>query len=179
MKKISLSKFENLKQYKWQFLGSAAFVLLLVIDAVHCSEIEALKAKAAEEKTSAPVYVYDVKKIVSDSSELNALQQKYAKQLNELNKQVAEAQKKLEKMKDKKAKAEFSDVYLSTLNLKRDTLFEEYEKAINDLSDRTNTALLKVVEEKGAPVVYDVKAIAVTTPNVIDITGEVLQELQK
>ena len=177
MKNISLPEFDY-KKYKWQLLGGAAFALLLIIDMVHCGEIEALKAKVSN-ANSGPIYVYDVKKIVTDSAELNALQQKYAQQLNDLNKQVADAKKKLEKMTDKKAKAEFSDVYLSTLTLKRDNLFEEYDKALNELSERTNAALLKVVEEKGAPVVYDAKAIAVTTPNVIDITREVLQKLQK
>ena len=144
--KISIpeSYVKKIKEHKCGLICGAAFAVLLIIDMVHCSEIEGLKAKVAALGDTQPVYVYDVKKIVANYGELVAVQQKYAKQLADLNQQVSDAQKKLANMKDKKAKAEFSDVYLSTLNLKRDTLLEDYEKSINALSEKTNEVLLRL-----------------------------------
>lgn len=171
MKKVPFNKFHINFSNKnlWIVL---ALILLAVSEVVHCFEVEDLKTKVVSMQKT---YVYDINRVVANHPDLVALQQNYVNQLADLNKQLENANKKLADIKDKKAKAEFSEVYLSTLTLKRDTLTEQYRESVNIVSDKINKKLSDLVTKRGAGVVYNYSAIAVTTPNVVDITNDILQ----
>lgn len=175
MKKVSVKDMKK-NFSKGTLLGCAAFVLLLIIDTVHCFEIESLKEQVEQGNAT---YVYDVNKIIAGSPVLLELRKSYELQMADLNKQIDAANKKLAGMKDKAAKAEYSEVYLASLKAKRDNAVEAYQASIQSISDKVNNALLSVVDSKGINVVFDVKSIAVKTPKVIDITDEVLQNTIK
>ena len=185
-KSSSISKnfsVSDIKVSKGVILGCAAFVLLGVVDAIHCSEIEVLKNQVEflenQIEQGQKTYVYDVNKVIAGTPSLIEMKKNYELQLADLNNQIDEANKKLEKMKDKAAKAEYSEVYLTSLKVKRDALIENYQTSVQNISDTVNSALLSVVDANGLNVVFDVKSIAVKTAKVIDITDEVLQNSTK
>ena len=173
---------EQAKKYQKELILAVAFVVLVVVDCIHCAEIEELKAKVQQnmqKEQNEKVYVYNVNRLISSSPQIVALQQKYKQQMAELDKQIDVAQQKLANMKDKAAKAEFSEAYLGGLSLKRDNLLEEYQKAVAEVSERTNKALLDIVNNNKIPVVYNASIIAVNTTNVVDLTDAVLKNSQK
>ena len=181
-----MEKLQNLlneaKRYWKELSIIAIFIILTVVDCIHCAEIEELKAKVQQnmqKEQNEKVYVYNVNRLISSSPQIVALQQKYKQQMADLDKQIDVAQQKLSKMKDKAAKAEFSEAYLGGLSLKRDNLLEEYQKAVAEISARTDKTLLDIVNTNKIPVVYNASIIAVNTANVVDLTDVVLQKLQK
>ena len=133
-----MEKLQNLlneaKRYWKELSIIAIFIILTVVDCIHCAEIEELKTKVQQNGQNQKIYVYNVSRLVSSSSQIVALQQKYAQQLNDLNKQIDVAQQKLSKMKDKEAKA----------------AQKELKKAVKDAekADATYQKELKKAEKK-------------------------------
>jgi len=165
-----------LKKYMWVILSCILFLLIISNVVLFCS-VRALKNTKTE--TAAPIqYVYNAEQLIRNFSALTEVKQVFEKQISVLNTKVNEAREKLDGMKDKKAKEEYATVYLSSLTLQRDQLVEQYQKDLNVLSQKIDQALVDVANENGLPYVFDAKAIVVTTPHVVDVTGAVLKKLQ-
>lgn len=104
---------------------------------------------------------------------------KFEDEAQKLNEEVLAAEKKIKNIKDKDVKADFSDVYLNSLRLKRDNLVEEYQKLLTELSEKVNKGLVEIATEKGASTIFLKSALGIGTDDVIDITPELIAKLKK
>lgn len=149
--------------------------ILFVISIVHCAKIHSLQQQIEANRV---VYVYDVSKLVAMSPNLVSIRQNYDAKIAQLSEQVDAAVDKLNNMRDKKAKAEYSEVYLNALTLKRNDLIEEYQLALKDAGEKINAALIEVANQKKVNAVFSASAIAVKTGDVVDITNDVLNAVK-
>ncbi len=124
------------------------------------------------------IYVFSMEDTVMALGMLENRRQ-FEMKVGKLNEEVRAAEKKVKGIKDKAVQSEYSEVYMKSLQIKRDNLIEEYEKQMSDLTKRINSALESIVVEQKLPVVWASKNIAVSTQEVIDITPEVVAKLQQ
>ena len=155
------------------FAGAAA--ILFIISIAHCVKIHSLEKQLEENRV---VYVYDMEKLVAVSPALAEVRQNYEAKIAKLSEQVDAAVAKLNTIKDKKAKAEYSEVYLNTLTLKRNDLIEEYQQALNNVGEKINAALVDVANQKKVNAVFSANSISVKTGYVLDITPDVLNAVK-
>jgi hypothetical protein len=124
------------------------------------------------------VYVFSMEETILAMGMLDK-KRLFEQRVNRLNDEVRAAEKKLNSIKDKSVRSEYSEVYMKSLQIKRNNLITDYEKEMTDLTNRINKALEDVVSERNLPVVLTAKDIAVTTQNVVDITKDVIAKLQE
>lgn len=155
------------------FAGAAA--ILFIISIAHCVKIHSLENQL---KNSRLVYVYDVEKVLASSPQLAEVRQNYEEKINQLSVQVQEAVEKLNKMKDKKAKEEYSEVYLNTLTLKRNDLVEQYQQEMKKVGEKINAALIETANRKNVNAVFFANSIALKTADVDDITQDVINAVK-
>jgi len=124
------------------------------------------------------VYVFSMEETILAMGMLDK-KRLFEQRVNRLNEEVRAAEKKLNSIKDKSVRSEYSEVYMKSLQIKRNNLITDYEKEMTDLTNRINKALEDVVSERNLPVVLTAKDIAVTTQNVVDITKDVITKLQE
>lgn len=133
-----------------------------------------IKQNAAQIKK---VYVYNLEETLRGVN-LEGLNREFEAKLNVLNDEVSTAQKKISSLKETKDKDDFSDVYLKSLKLKRDTMMQEYNRTLEDLTAQINQTVSEVAKEKNASVIFDIRAIASLTENVEDVTEEVIKKVK-
>lgn len=133
-----------------------------------------IKQNAAQIKK---VYVYNLEETLRGVN-LEAMNREFEAKLNVLNDEVSTAQKKISSLKETKDKDDFSDVYLKSLKLKRDTMMQEYNRTLEDLTAQINQTVSEVAKEKNASVIFDIRAIASLTENVEDVTEEVIKKVK-
>jgi hypothetical protein len=126
---------------------------------------------------AAKVYVYDLQDTLRGLriDELNA---EFEAKINILNHEVLTAQNKISSLKDANIQADFSDVYLNSLKNKRDTMIKEYNDTLQEITDRINQNLVQIAHEKNTPTIFNKQTIGAFTPDVIDITAEIVQRIQ-
>jgi len=166
----------RIKKYPFYTI-SAVLGLLLVLDVVLLCQVNSARRLNNQKKVDY-IYVYNVNQLVQNLAVIAEVKQDYESKISQLNAKVNDARKKLDDMKDKKAKEEFATVYLSSLTLQRDQLAEQYQQQIRAIDAKINQALVDVANENGLPYVFDSKSVIVTTPYVVDVTGAVLKKLQ-
>ncbi len=132
-----------------------------------------LKQTAAQLKK---VYVYDLEETLR-SLKLDDLNREFEAKINILNDEVSGAQKKIASLKETKDKDNFSDVYLKSLKLKRDTMLQEYNRTLENLTEEINKAVSEIATEKGASIIFDKRIISSETENVEDITQELIKRV--
>lgn len=123
------------------------------------------------------VYVYDLEEILRGVN-LDELNREFEAKISILNNEVATAQDKISALKNSKVKDDFSDVYLKSLKLKRDTMVNEYSRTLQNITDEINDKVTELAQENGASVVFDRRTIAASTPMVIDLTSEIISRVQ-
>ncbi len=123
------------------------------------------------------VYVYNLEETLK-GVELEKINQEFEKKLKVLNDEVSIAQDKISSLKDSKDKDNFSDIYLQSLKLKRDTMLQEYNRMLEDITAQVNQAVSQVAKEKDAAVILDIRAVAALTENVEDVTSEVIKKVK-
>ncbi len=158
--------------YKW--------VVLLVILGLLAANVFSMYKIYKLEKVVAhdsKVYVYSMENVLLLAGMADENKQ-YQIEMDKLGKEIDAAKKKLNGMKDKKLKQEYSDMYMKSLTLKRDTLVETHEKFMANLLKNVNRALLAVTDKYKAPTIFTAKSIAVHTPNVVDVTDEISKYLK-
>lgn len=126
---------------------------------------------------AAKVYVYDLQDTLRGLrvDELNA---EFEAKINILNHEVLTAQNKISSLKDANIQADFSDVYLNSLKNKRDTMIKEYNDTLQEITDRINQNLVQIAHEKNTPTIFNKQTIGAFTPDVIDISTEIVQRIQ-
>ena len=158
--------------FKW--FASMMIALLLVANAFSAYKIYTLEKMVVHDSK---IYVYSMENVLLLAGMADENKQ-HQIELDKLEKEIDAAQKKLNGIKDKKLKQEYSEVYMKSLRLKRDTLIETHEKFMNNLLKNVNRALLAVTEKYKAPTIFAAKSIAVHTPNVVDVTDEISKYLK-
>ena len=124
------------------------------------------------------IYTYNLDEIFYAMNIIDA-KKRYEEDIVKLNNDLLEAEKKIKSLKDAKVKEDFSDMYLKNLKLRRDEIIGTYEKAVADLTEKMNKALDEVVKEKNVPAVFVPNAIAIKTPNTVDLTQEIILKMKK
>lgn len=123
------------------------------------------------------VYVYNLEETLK-GIKLESLNREFEEKLKVLNEEVSIAQEKISSLKDSKDKDTFSDIYLKSLKLKRDTMIQGYNRSLEDLTEQVNQAISEIAKEKKASVILDVRAVASLTENVEDVTEEVIKRVK-
>ena len=123
------------------------------------------------------VYIYNLEDTLR-GIKLESFNREFEAKLNVLNEEVSIAQEKISSLEDTKDKDTFSDIYMKSLKLKRDTMIQEYNHTLEDLTEQINQAITKIAKEKGASVIFDRRAVAALTDNVEDVTKEVVENVQ-
>lgn len=176
-------KLTNILKYKpsGAVLGIACAVLafLCVVHLyVRTASLKQQNAELTEQvKQAKRVYVYNLEEVVVGAGVV-AMQQDFEQKVKKLSDEVETAKKKISSLKDAKVKADFSEVYLNSLVLKRDEMLAEYEKSMKKATEDVNVALRQVAEKLDAPTIYHTKSVSVTTPYVVDVTKEVVDQLK-
>lgn len=123
------------------------------------------------------VYVYDLEEILRGVN-LDELNREFEAKISILNNEVSSAQDKISALKNSKVKDDFSDVYLKSLKLKRDTMVNEYSRTLQNITNEINDKVTELAQENGASVVFDRHSIAASTPMVVDLTSEIISRVQ-
>ena len=122
------------------------------------------------------VYVYDLEETLR-SLKLDNLNREFEAKINILNDEVSNAQQKIASLKESKDKDNFSDVYLKSLKLKRDTMLQEYNRTLENLTEEINKTISEIAAEKGASIIFDKRIISSETENVEDVTQELIKRV--
>lgn len=132
---------------------------------------------AEQIEQSRKVYTYNIDEIFYAMNILE-VKKRYEEDVIKLNNDLLEAEKKIKSLKDAKVKEDFSEMYMKNLKLRRDELVSNYEKAVAELSEKLNKALDMVVKEKNVPAVFVQSAIAIKTPDTVDLTQEIIAKMK-
>lgn len=120
------------------------------------------------------IYVFDLEKALLKLN-IADINKEFEAKIKVLNDEVSTAQKKIASLKETKDKDTFSDMYLQSLKLKRDTMLKEYSNTLENLTEEINQTVTNVGIDKKASVVFDKRVIAAQTEEVEDITDEVVK----
>ena len=123
------------------------------------------------------VYVYDVEEVLRGLS-LDELNREFEAKISILNNEVSTAQDKISALKDSKVKDDFSDVYLKSLKLKRDTMVNEYSRTLQNITNEINDKVTELAQESGATIIFDKRLVTASTPFVIDLTPEIVSRVK-
>lgn len=175
---------KEVKNGKKSILGGLIIILLCGAVAYQQCEIYRLQqtqiklqddfAKTADQLKK--VYVYDLEATLR-GVKLDDLNREFEAKINILNDEVSAAQAKIASLKESKDKDNFSDVYLKSLKLKRDTMLQEYNRTLDNLTEEINQVISDIAKEKGATVIFDRRIISSQTENVEDVTDEVIKRV--
>lgn len=127
---------------------------------------------------SRKVYVYDLQKVLL-STNLVETKQQYEQDIVKLNNELLAAEKKIKTLKDAKVKEDFSTVYFSNLRLKRDELVSQYEKNVQETTNKINAALSEIAKQQNISTIFVSDMIVVKTPYIIDVTNEVIEKIHQ
>lgn len=133
---------------------------------------------AQEVINSRKVYVYDLQKVLLSTNLIEAKRQ-YEQEILNLNDELLKAEQKIKSLKDAKVKEDFSAVYLNNLRLKRDEITKNYETQVNTITQNINAALSEIAKQQQIPAIFVRDAVAVNTPDVVDITQDVIQKISQ
>lgn len=146
---------------------------------VEARQITEQNIQTLQQVSKTPViYTFNLEKVVAASNLVN-IQKDFEEQILKLNGEIDIARKKIARLKRSKVKRNSSDVYLKSLTQKRDELIQNHEQQMSSITEYINQALVEVAEEKNAPVIYNIKAVSVTTKHVIDVSDDVVAKINK
>lgn len=175
VKNVNTAQIKNETKKKSHILGKILLALLFLgVIAFQQAEIMYLHKKV---EAQGYVYVYDLEQVLK-GVKLDDLNREFEAKISILNDEVVSAQDQISSLKDSKVKDNFSDVYLKSLKLKRDTMIQEYSRAIQNITEQINVKVTELAEEKNAAVVFDKQFITASTPKVVDLTEEIVKRIQ-
>ena len=158
----------------WGVLKAIIFLLFCGIIGFQQSHIKRLENQV---ENSRYVYVYDVEEVLR-GIRLDDLNREFEAKISILNQEVSSAQDKISTLKNSKVKEDFSDVYLKSLKLKRDNMVKEYGRMLQNITNEINEKVTGLALDNGIAVVFDKRFITVRTPQVIDLTDEIIRQVQ-
>jgi len=126
---------------------------------------------------SRKVYVFNMEEAVKNTG-IQAADQKFEKDINELDARVKEAQEAIKNIKDEAVKAKMLNLTLKPLQMKRDDLLDAYSQAMQQSLGQINEALAELAMENNVPTIFINKSVAVNTNYVIDVTPQVVEKIK-
>lgn len=151
------------------------FIVLLVIGVIAFQQFQIWQLHKKVE-AQGYIYVYNLEEVLK-GLKLDDLNREFEAKISILNEEVLSAQDKISSLKDSKVKDNFSDVYLKSLKLKRDTMIQEYSNAIKNVTDEINMKITELAEEKGTATIFDKNFISASTPKVVDLTEDIVKQI--
>ena len=124
------------------------------------------------------IYVYNMEEALKMAG-VPESSQKFENDIASLEKEVQEAQEKIKTLKEAQVKEEFSEMYLRSLQMKRDELINKYSESMQATLDKINKALEDVARENSVHTIFMSNSIAVNTEYVVDITAQVVEKMQQ
>lgn len=166
-------------------LWGALIICLLWVAKVEF-EIRNLKASQQEQNQVTEqnitnlkkVYVYDLQETLRGVN-LEKLNKDFEKKINIINDEVTLAHEKISSLKETKEKDNFSEVYLKSLKLKRDSMIQDYNEVLEKLTAEINRIIAEIADEKDTGIIFDKRVTASLTKYVEDVTPEVIKRLEE
>lgn len=124
------------------------------------------------------IYVYNMDEVLIQTGFVDS-KKKFDEDVLKLNDEVMAAEKKIKNLKNEKVKNDFATVYLDSLKLKRNELIDNYQKQIEELTNKINKNLKIIAAEKNAPTIFNKSSIAVMTNDVIDVSAELVDKIKQ
>lgn len=167
------NSFNNYKTKLWTAI-SVMFLLLLASVTTLSYVIYNVSTQLDSSKK---VYVYDLQETLR-GLKIDIINAEFEAKVNILNQEVLTAQNKISSLKDSNVKADFSDVYLNSLKLKRDNMIKDYNQTLQQMTDKINQTLVQLAQKYHTPTIFNKNAIAVYTPDVVDISSQIISILK-
>jgi len=124
------------------------------------------------------IYVYNMDEVLIQTGFVDS-KKKFDEDVLKLNDEVVVAEKKIKNFKNEKVKDDFATVYLNSLKLKRNELIDNYQKQIEELTNKINESLKVIAAEKNAPTIFNKSSIAVMTNDVIDVSDDLIDKIKQ
>ena len=166
-----------MKKNIWLFCATLLFSYCLIMSFYICRLNSKVSDMQEQIQNSRIVLFYNLDAVLRATNAINA-KTEFESEIIKLNDEVFAAEEKIKSIKEAKVKADFSDVYLNNLKMKRDDLVKKYEQDIKALTDKINNALAEVAKENNAVVIFVQNALAVNTPETHDVTDEIIAKIQ-
>lgn len=164
---------------KFYILGAAVAVLYLGMFGLYFKTSRISQNDILQQiEQSRKVYTYNIDEIFY-AMNIIEVKKNYEESLVKLNDELIETEKKIKSLKDAKVQKDVLQTYLKSLKIKRDEIVSNYEKAVAELSEKMNKALDAVVKEKNVPAIFVQNAIAIKTPNTVDLTQDIIAQMKK
>lgn len=156
------------------------WVIKLQIDVKNLKDVQQQQNQITEQQITnmKKIYVYDVQETLRGVN-LEKLNKDFEKKINIVNDEVNLAQEKISSLKDIKEKENLSEVYLKSLKLKRDTMIQDYNQVLENLTAEINRIITEIAEEKDTSIIFDKRVTASLTKYVEDVTPEVIKRLEE
>ena len=156
------------KKYLYIFGFVFAFAFFIIVNMYYKNAILSQQIEQAQK-----VYVFSMEDALVRLGTVS-LKQNFEKEVMALNNELEKNEKKIETIRNAKVRDDFSAVYMDSLKLKRDTLVQNYQKQLADLTEQINKALSEVAKKYDAPTIFNAKSTVVKTNKVVDVTSEVV-----
>jgi len=164
---------------KFYILGAAVAVLYLGMFGLYFKTSRISQNDILQQiEQSRKVYTYNIDEIFY-AMNIIEVKKNYEESLVKLNDELIETEKKIKSLKNSKVQEDVLQTYLKSLKIKRDEIVSNYEKAVAELSEKMNKALDAVVKEKNVPAIFVQNAIAIKTPNTVDLTQDIIAQMKK
>jgi len=181
---MEIKKENNLvlKIGKTQLFAQVVCMIVLfvwVIGLFYLRSRDTLRIESLETQVIAnrKIYVYSLEDVLVKTNMI-AKKQEFETEILKLNQELIDSEKKIESIRSAKVKADFSEMYMNNLRLKRDELSENYKKSIEEITAKINASLENIAREKDVSAIFLKNTIAVSTPYVEDITDEVVKRIK-
>ncbi len=121
------------------------------------------------------IAVVDVQKVVSNSSQVNALKEEQKRKIQDVQSFIVNAKKSLEKETDAKKKKALEEGYNKELQLKTSTIEKEYGQKLKEIDTTISTVIANKAQTQGYSMVL---AKGVVLYGGDDITDAVIKDVK-
>ena len=153
---------------KYLYIFGFVFAFFIIVNMYYKNAVLSQQIEQAQK-----VYVFSMEDALIKLGTVS-LKQNFEKEVMALNNELEKNEKKIETIRNAKVRDDFSAVYMDSLKLKRDTLVQNYQKQLADLTEQINKALSEVAKKYNASTIFNAKSTVVKTSNVTDVTDEVV-----
>lgn len=160
------------------FIGVVIFIFVALVAGGAFLQYQTNQNLQQQIIESRKVYIYSLEDVLIKIDAIQ-IKKKFEQDIMDLNQELIAAEKKIDSIKKADVKADVSDLYLKNLRLKRDELMNNYQKTLEDITQKINDAVVEVAKEKKVSAVFLKTAVAATSPYMVDITEEVASRVKK
>lgn len=159
-------------------LAYKAYLLKQKIAVVEKSVVQMEDKIAQRVDYNRRIYVYNMEETLAAIG-IQESSQKFENDIASLEKEVADAQEKIKTIKEAQVKEEFSEMYLRSLQMRRDELVSKYTESMENVLNAINSALEEVARENNVHTVFLSSALALSTDYVVNITPQVIEKVKQ